>query len=311
MIELTRCRARNLYLTLLFNHPLSPLAQSLDALWLGTTHTLITAYRQAVAAAESEALAQSQVAVPQGPAGGGGGGGGGGKRRAGQGQGQNQIQQQQQAVQVELRKRLTRFRQALLSEEEFYRHLISRIVRFYSLQPLTKASLAEVGIGSGIHNDDEQREGDEEEGLAPIGEAERKEKVKLVYKGLICLGDLERYKEQYSEKFRREGKESRAGRKEEMYGRAKVYYDVARSLIHDDGELQEPSCTPHRLSDVRSQADHQALHIISSPLSRLTPPTTSRLCTTTSERWRSSRLSRVSRISLTSSCGNCMRGGMR
>ena len=58
-----------------------------------------------------------------------------------------------------------------------------------------------------------------------------------MYKGLICLGDLERYKEQYSDRARREGEgaRERGGRGEERFGRAKTYYEVARGLQPDDG----------------------------------------------------------------------------
>lgn len=69
---------------------------------------------------------------------------------------------------------------------------------------------------------------------------EKKEKVGLVYKALICLGDVERYKEQYSDGYRREkagGSVSKGkGEEGERFSRARAYYDVARSLVPDDGK---------------------------------------------------------------------------
>ena len=65
-----------------------------------------------------------------------------------------------------------------------------------------------------------------------LGVEEKREKLSLVYKGLICLGDLERYKEQYSERAR--SNDIRRG--EERFSRAKMYYEVARGLQPDDGK---------------------------------------------------------------------------
>lgn len=156
--------------------------------------------------------------------------------------------------QVELRKVLTRFRQALSSEEGFYRGLVSRIVVFYQLQSLAKESLGSVGIP--VQDGLEGGGGGVENGVAPrLGVEEKREKLGLVYKGLICLGDLERYKEQYSERARRErdgGRDGgRGGGGEERFRRAKMYYEVARGLQPDDGEsifLMWDECGKRRVS---------------------------------------------------------------
>ena len=132
----------------------------------------------------------------------------------------------------QFRKAITRFRQALASEESFYRGLVDRIVGFYQLQEIIGSQLAVLGIPT----PDGVLGGGLEEGLAPIGKEERSEKVTLVYKALICLGDLERYKEQYSDRYRNGGRErirNKAG--EEMFGKAMGYYEVARGLVPDDG----------------------------------------------------------------------------
>jgi hypothetical protein len=75
-----------------------------------------------------------------------------------------------------------------------------------------------------------------EDGLAP-GEV-GKEKVGLVFKALVCLGDIERYRVQYDEKVRRElreGKDAMGGR--EVFVKAWGYYEAARGLNPDDGML--------------------------------------------------------------------------
>jgi hypothetical protein len=136
----------------------------------------------------------------------------------------------------EYRKVITRFRQALTSEESFYRGLIGRIVGFYQLQEFTRSHLSvlNIAVPDGFEG------GGEDHGLAPIGKEEAREKVALVYKALICLGDLERYKDQYGERARRE-REGIAGKnlardRDELYAKARTYYEVARGLLPDDGE---------------------------------------------------------------------------
>jgi hypothetical protein len=138
-----------------------------------------------------------------------------------------------------LRTILTRFRQALVSEETFYRQLITRIVAFYQLQDLVRPALASVGIPV----TESVEGGGPDQGLAPfLSEEEKEKKVGLIYKGLVCLGDLERYKEQYGEKHREEIREGMAHVTEDMYRRPKTYYEVARSLQPDNGECPTWLC---------------------------------------------------------------------
>ena len=87
-------------------------------------------------------------------------------------------------------------------------------------------------------------------------------KVGLVHKALVCLGDLERYKEQYGvERDKQFGQSGRQGRRKggpgdaqgqgrvvdpavgsaetgETYLKAKSYYEVARGLLPDNGQSQ-------------------------------------------------------------------------
>ncbi len=185
--------ARNVYLAVLFQHPLSPHAQTLDSLWLGTTYTLIQAYRDVVGRIEASLPPRK------------------GKDSA------------------DLRRTLARFRQALGAEDAFYRSLIGRIVAFYRLQERAADHLAMAGVPV--------PEADEGEGLAPpLSREEAEKKVGLVYKGLICLGDLERYKEQYSEKARRDARDGLPPR-DAKFERAVMYYEIGRGLQPDNGEL--------------------------------------------------------------------------
>jgi hypothetical protein len=66
---------------------------------------------------------------------------------------------------------------------------------------------------------------------------EKKDKLGLVYKALVCLGDLERYRVQYDDNTRRHAREGRTDIKSngEKYGKSWTYYEVARSLNPDDG----------------------------------------------------------------------------
>jgi len=111
---------------------------------------------------------------------------------------------------------------------------LTRLVAFYQLQPLVSNDLSAVQIPSSEHVEN----GGPREGLAPVlpGE-EREKKLGLIYKGLICLGDLERYKEQYSEKARKEVREGWRGNGEERFVKAKMFYEAARRIQPDNGEL--------------------------------------------------------------------------
>lgn len=131
----------------------------------------------------------------------------------------------------DLRRTLARFRTLLSNEETFYRSLISRLVGFYRLQDRTQEHLALVGIP--VATDD----GVDDPSLAPpLSRDEMEKKLSMVYKGLVYLGDLERYKEQYSDKARREAREAVPSRNAERYSRAILFYEVARGIQPDNGE---------------------------------------------------------------------------
>lgn len=188
---------------------------------MNTTYTLISAYRDVVARIEAALPTPSSRR-----------GGNAASKHASGGDAAG-----------DLRRTLSRFRSALGAEDTFYRSLIARIVGFYRLQDRTGAQLALVGIpvpSAGAADEHDPS-------LAPpsISSEETEKKVGLVYKGLICLGDLERYKEQYSDKSRRDAREQRerntaapqARDLSDRFSRAILYYEVARGLQPDNGEF--------------------------------------------------------------------------
>jgi hypothetical protein len=150
-VESLRQKCRSLHLVILFHHVHSPLALSLDPLWMHTTYSLITSFRTHLKGV----------------------------------------------------KEVTRFRQFLTSEEGWYRQLIGRICKAFGLKRLVQDGLDIVDIRV------------KDEGI------EEREKVALVHKALICLGDIERYKAQYP--------------KSDDFSRSRAYYDAARIVNADDG----------------------------------------------------------------------------
>ncbi|KAK8844618.1 hypothetical protein IAR55_006465 [Kwoniella newhampshirensis] len=208
-VELYRQQCRNLHLTILFSHPLSPYAQSLDSLWHHTTYLLIQAYRDLIAHLSSSAGAAGTTGSMTG----------------------SSLRGSPNPTATELKKTITRFRQALSSEETFYKSLISRLVRFYGLAEVGRcaAYLGEAKIPVGDGQSDEGATQGQGQGQ------EKRDKLSLIYKGLICLGDLERYKEQYREPVTNNRAVKAARRTEEKFAAARRYYEIARGLVPDDG----------------------------------------------------------------------------
>ncbi|WVW81655.1 hypothetical protein I302_103650 [Kwoniella bestiolae CBS 10118] len=205
--EQVRQRCRDTHLLLIFSHPLSPYYQSLDNLWHQTSYLIISAYRNIISNIERSSSSPSSQGRRDG-------------RRTDNNANAN-------AQGNELRKVITRFKQFLASEESFYKSLISRIYNYYDLFKITSISRALVQVKIPLGNDYDDNED---------GGQENRDKIGLIYKGLICLGDLERYKEQYygqqqNQKSNRRG----TGGAEERFGEARKYYEVARSVQPDDG----------------------------------------------------------------------------
>lgn len=212
---------------MLFGHPLSTKSQSLEPLWHHTTYILISSYRALTAQLEADLPFPGKEGSKTAQ-----------DRKVGPKKNQNGGSAQGNTPQhVELRKILTRFRQVLSSEDTFYRSLISRLVSFYQLQPLARDYVTSLSIGISEHVD-EGPPGNTHTAYAPdMGPEEKREKLSLVYKALVCLGDLERYREQYEDRSRKEMREGRVNvtKLAERFAKATNYYEVARSLIPHDG----------------------------------------------------------------------------
>ncbi|KAK4688260.1 hypothetical protein P7C73_g1856, partial [Tremellales sp. Uapishka_1] len=198
-VEQRRQQARGLYEVLLFNHPLSSHSQSIERLWTDTSYILIASFRHLIANLELLIASQSQSQPPS----------------------RNSPQM------MELRKSLARFHTALLSEIGYYRMLITRFVKVYRLNDLVQDALAPVGLRVTASMPEDAK-------VDLMSDEERAKKLGLVYKGLICLGDLERYKEQYSENTRKSIREGK-GYKREKFDLALAYYQVAQRLVPDNG----------------------------------------------------------------------------
>jgi hypothetical protein len=259
------CRIRSCYKLVHFSHPTSSGAQSIDHLWIYTTHVIISRYRALIANLDKQLLQQESGTLDNG-------------HRRNQGG--------QPTGPVEIRKVLTRFRSFLCSEQTFYRAVITSFVETFGLARVGHHSdrLGEPGQGHGDQrgptNGPDQIDIDVQAYLEVVGIPiisrqeepnptetpiqkislrydEALKKVGLVHKALVCLGDLERYKEQYgSERDKQFGQSGRQGRRrdpaggintvkttglgsqeepEESYAKAKGYYEVARGLLPDTG----------------------------------------------------------------------------
>lgn len=186
-------------------------------LWLHTTYILIQAYRDLISRLERLPPAPSNSnGGNKGRRGGGGGGGGN----------------------AELKKALTKFRQVLASEETFYRSLVARLVRFYNLGEVSgvEATLKTIKLPT-EYTTTESGEDESSHAAQFASLQEKKDKILLLYKGLICLGDLERYKEQYKQPANNNRHAQERERQADKFEVAENYYLAAWSLMPDDGLL--------------------------------------------------------------------------
>ena len=202
------CRLRRNCLRLLLLHPYA--LESKDAenvLWMQTSYAFISVYKQRIThldRAIHSGPRQNQQQQGQGQG-----------QSQGQGQGQGQGQQQGRGHGghgvVEYRKLLQRFRQFLADEEKFWIQLIVRIRRIFQLDD-AQGVLSELGIvpeepsaeGGPPKRNHFQFPSDAEiaaaaPSLTPSTREQRDSRMAILSKALVCLGDIERYKEQYNE----------------------------------------------------------------------------------------------------------------
>ena len=175
---------------------------------------------------------------------------------------------------VEYRKLLSRFRQFLAEEYKFYVRLLlryrsqfglhevrSHLVRAEVIKEDAEETMAVSGPSTGAAQNGSDSDGllrfpEEPEttmGVCDLAAGERELRLATFAKLLVCLGDLARYREQYSDKggrpragqeegppkrTQRGGKKARNGNdiaRARNYHRAQTIYEQARSLAPNDG----------------------------------------------------------------------------
>ncbi|KAH9847020.1 hypothetical protein C2E23DRAFT_890348 [Lenzites betulinus] len=197
--DFTRKQLRRNCLRLLLLHPYAPESKDAETmLWIHTSYAFISLYKQRIAALDRAIHTNARHQHQQ------------------QAQGQQGAQQQPRPHGghgvVEYRKLLQRFRQFLSDEEKFWIQLIVRIRRIFQLDD-AQPVLAELGIlpdenapadGAAPKRNHFQFPSDADldaaaPSLSPATREQRESRMSILSKALVCLGDIERYKEQYNE----------------------------------------------------------------------------------------------------------------
>lgn len=249
---------RRRYLNLLLVHP--DAKESKDAqnhLWMQTSYAFISSYKQRIAALDRSINNQRQQQQQQ-------------QQQAAPGQRPPQARQPNHDV--ERRKLVSRFRQFLAEEEKFWTQLVLRLRRLFDLHEVQPALLAlnlldpDTIVSSNVPEASETRDGvmhgasgrnhfqfpPEDPSLlfTPKTSEERESRLAILSKALICLGDIARYRELYTESNgRRAGHEDGPGRRgrnrrggapdlgprPRNYDKARQCYEQARMLVPYEG----------------------------------------------------------------------------
>ncbi|KAH7337575.1 hypothetical protein B0J17DRAFT_663449 [Rhizoctonia solani] len=224
-IDIQFKRIQRKYKDILFDHPFARQAQSVDqAIWTDTSYALITQYRARIDPTRTSPPSKNTV--------------------------------------VENRKILQKFLAFLGAEGTFWSGIVSRLVRIHGL---TEVNGAMAALGMNVV-EFENRESLARHGQAEIAPAvpeessvpthpppsheHRSNKLLVVFRALIYLGDIARYREQYgthpnkgnsetSTKRSRGGRRGRGGGSEKSgekpFSKAEAFYIQARLLLPDYG----------------------------------------------------------------------------
>ncbi|EJD52015.1 hypothetical protein AURDEDRAFT_142836 [Auricularia subglabra TFB-10046 SS5] len=230
--EFQRQKLRKLYLQLLLCHPYAPQSKAVDTrMWLDTSHAFIAVYKDKLAQLDKIISAPPETRPPS-------------RSRHGP---------------VEYRKLAQRFRQFLAEEEKFWIAFVTRFVRLFALE-LTKPTLALLGIVVSDPEDSPPAPGQQrarphifpEEGDPySVSPGQLPDRLLILSKALVSIGDIARYREQWNESGGRPraGKEThdeparrggRGGRREPAprprnYARARDCYEQARAMYPESG----------------------------------------------------------------------------
>ncbi|KAL7284547.1 hypothetical protein ACG7TL_001839 [Trametes sanguinea] len=202
--DFTRKQLRRNCLRLLLLHPYAPESKDAETmLWIQTSYAFISLYKQRIAALDraihgSSRQQQQQPQQAQGQA---------------QGQGQQPPRQHGGHGVVEYRKLLQRFKQFLADEEKFWIQLILRIRQIFQMDDV-QPILAQIEILPAV-DETPAEDGPPKRNhfqfppdadlaaaapsLTPTSREQRESRLAILSKALVCLGDIERYKEQYNE----------------------------------------------------------------------------------------------------------------
>ncbi|EJU01610.1 hypothetical protein DACRYDRAFT_89295 [Dacryopinax primogenitus] len=165
-VELQRQRLRDHYVQLIFQDLRADMAQ--QHLWSETSHAIIDVYRARIQQIES-AIGADRAELR------------GNLRRSAHGP-------------VELRKVSQSFRTFLLQEEKFWRQFSLRLVSSYGLMEVLSI-LAQVGISEEPVLDDDVNQPDLNSSRAMVTDEKRIDKIDMLQRSIIYLGDLSRYRD--------------------------------------------------------------------------------------------------------------------
>ncbi|KAF9541343.1 hypothetical protein CPC08DRAFT_770626 [Agrocybe pediades] len=243
-VDFQRKTLRRRYLNLLLVHPYAEESKDVEThLWMQTSYAFISSYKQRISALD-RVIQQNQRQSPN------------------QQQQQQQQQQGQQTPQgrannhgvVEHRKLVQRFRQFLADEEKFWTQLVLRLRRLFDLTEAHPALLA-LGLLTDVDEistveASETRDGvmhgangrnhfqfppeDTTVSCAPTTPEERQQRLAILSKALVCLGDIARYRELYNESNGRKPRNKLPPRPRN-YDKARQCYEQARLLVPYDG----------------------------------------------------------------------------
>lgn len=221
----THRRIRRFQLQLLFKFPSTKESKDVDnQLWMSTSHSFISTYKSLLTSMDRERESGQQAGNPRGRP----------PRNV-----------------VEKRRLIQRFRQFLSAEDKFWRTFLIRYTVSFNLDDIKQNLLPIVGTEYDVSDDSSDRSifpfiAKEEEGQGSPKKGDREQRLAIVSKALVCLGDLTRYREQQGEIARSEQSNgSRGGRGGRHwangtthvpnYSRSQALYEYARSLNPDIG----------------------------------------------------------------------------
>ncbi|GJJ14582.1 hypothetical protein Clacol_008848 [Clathrus columnatus] len=245
-IEFQRSNLRRQLLQLILVHPYSKESKDADhSLWMTTSYYLISAYKSRIAAADAIVHHSANESH---------------SHRANRSEVNGHYHGKVSFV--EYRKLVHRFRQFLAEEEKFWTNFIIRIVRVFDIQG-SRSTLATLGIVVGPDNLSETsptRNGrrnlfPNEDVTQPPSPNQKEQKLVMLSKALVYLGDIARYREHYNEgggrpragkdfhddtKSASRGRGGRRGAVDQLprprnYSKAQECYERARLLVPDVG----------------------------------------------------------------------------